>query len=854
MHAGCLGVNEFSRMSNDVKVEELNTWNGALVSEQTEFFHVIDKVDTWNDYGLARGTASPSSYTMKRILCLEIPIDTYPNFNFVGWLLGLRGNSLKRVEAITGCCVYIRGKGSIKDRRRQKHEGFHVLRKTCEHLNDPLHILIEVDLPANIVDMRLRQAQEINEELLKPVVPLEEELLVSYATCYEGLLNELSTMKLELDDEDSTWVVDTAMSFHITTHKDFFSSYTSGSFGWVRMGNEAKCEIGGRKKYSYKTKARLVKGEVNIVENEASTELWHKRLSHISEKGLQVLTRKKFLPIKDFHVKIERQTGKQLKYVRVYNGHEYRGPFEQYCRSHGIKLEKIVHKTPQQNDVAKKMNRTICDRIRCMLSHAKLLKSFRGEAMRTTIDLINLSPSYPLEGDLPKRVLTRKFVSFEHLRVFGCRTFVHVPRDEWYKLDSKTKQCIFLGYSNEEFGEVVQEEQVDTVDRNDESAVDDIEEILQIRMMAYNNSKNKLLQSCLLKHKVLLHDEKKKWLRVMHEEMKSLHKNNSYELMDLPKGKRALKNKWILKRKPEPNKSQPRFGCSINLEIEQLDVKTTFLHGHLEEEIYIEQLEGFTIKGKEHLVCRLKKSLYGLIQAPRQWYKKFDSFMVKHGYDRIASDHYKFNMGKAKPVSSPLISHLKLSSKQSPSSEKEKKNAKGALCISREGSLMYSIVCMRPDIAHVVGVVRCTNVDMARDVDSRKSTSGYLIAFSGRAVSWQSKLQKCIALSTTEAEYIAITEASKELLWMKKFLQELGLQQERYLLYYDSQSAFHFNKNPTFHFRSKHIDVRYHWIRDALDMALFCLEKIHIDENGSNMMTKPIPTRSYNYVESKRAW
>ncbi|CBI38089.3 unnamed protein product, partial [Vitis vinifera] len=55
---------------------------------------------------------------MKRILCLEIPIDTYPNFNFVGWLLGLRGNSLKRVEAITGCCVYIRGKGSIKDPKK----------------------------------------------------------------------------------------------------------------------------------------------------------------------------------------------------------------------------------------------------------------------------------------------------------------------------------------------------------------------------------------------------------------------------------------------------------------------------------------------------------------------------------------------------------------------------------------------------------------------------------------------------------------------------------------------------------------------------------------------------------------
>ncbi|KAF9684886.1 hypothetical protein SADUNF_Sadunf04G0165300 [Salix dunnii] len=110
--------------------------------------------------------ASPSSFTVKRILRLEIPVDTYPNFNFVGRLLGPRGNSLKRVEATTGCRVYIRGKGSIKDPdKEEKLRG----RPGYEHLNDPLHILIEADLPANIVDLRLRQAQEIIEELLKPV-------------------------------------------------------------------------------------------------------------------------------------------------------------------------------------------------------------------------------------------------------------------------------------------------------------------------------------------------------------------------------------------------------------------------------------------------------------------------------------------------------------------------------------------------------------------------------------------------------------------------------------------------------------------------------------------------------------
>ena len=139
----------------------------------------------------------------------------------------------------------------------------------------------------------------------------------------------------------------------------------------------------------------------------------------------------------------------------------------------------------------------------------------------------------------------------------------------------------------------------------------------------------------------------------MHEEMKSLHKNNTYELMELPKGKRALKNKWVLKKKPEPNRLQPRYkarlvvkgfsqkkdidfeeifppavkmssirvvlglAVSMNLEIEQLDVKTVFLHSDLEEEIYMEQPKGFTIKGKKHLVCQLKKSLYGLKQTPR---------------------------------------------------------------------------------------------------------------------------------------------------------------------------------------------------------------------------------------------
>ena len=78
------------------------------------------------------------------------------------------------------------------------------------------------------------------------------------------------------------------------------------------------------------------------------------------------------------------------------------------------------------------------------------------------------------------------------------------------------------------------------------------------------------------------------------------------------------------------------------MEIEQLDVKTTFLHGDLKEEIYVHQHEGFKEKGKENLVCRLRKSLYVLKQAPQQWYKKFESFTVDLGFHKTQADQHVF--------------------------------------------------------------------------------------------------------------------------------------------------------------------------------------------------------------------
>ena len=113
------------------------------------------------------------------------------------------------------------------------------------------------------------------------------------------------------------------------------------------------------------------------------------------------------------------------------------------------------------------------------------------------------------------------------------------------------------------------------------------------------------------------------------------------------------------------------------------------------------------------------------------------------------------------------------------------------------------------------------------------------------------KVAKMCCIITTEAEYIALTKGGKELLWMKKFLHELGLLQENFVLHCDSQSAIHLSKYPIFHSRSKHIEVRYQWIRDVMEMKSFVVEKIHTDDNVSDMMTKPLQREKFEFCKRK---
>ncbi|KAG9448843.1 hypothetical protein H6P81_008808 [Aristolochia fimbriata] len=138
---------------------DMNGWASAFQSERLGMLS-----QTGNHNWL--GSQGSSGLVVKKTLRVDIPVEKYPSYNFVGRLLGPRGNSLKRVEASTECRVLIRGRGSIKDPTREEmmrgKQGY-------EHLNEPLHILVEAELPMEIIDSRLIQAREILEDLLKPV-------------------------------------------------------------------------------------------------------------------------------------------------------------------------------------------------------------------------------------------------------------------------------------------------------------------------------------------------------------------------------------------------------------------------------------------------------------------------------------------------------------------------------------------------------------------------------------------------------------------------------------------------------------------------------------------------------------
>uniref|UniRef100_A0A2N9IGQ9 CCHC-type domain-containing protein n=1 Tax=Fagus sylvatica TaxID=28930 RepID=A0A2N9IGQ9_FAGSY len=668
-----------------------------------------------------------------------------------------------------------------------------------------------------------------------------------------------------------------------------------------------------------------------------------------------------FAKFKIWKAEVENQTGRKIKCLRTDNGTEYRdGDFLKFCEEYGIKRHFTVRKTPQQNGVAERLNRTITETARCL--------------------------RVALDGKVAEEVWTGQEVNYSFMRIFGCPAYVYISGEDRSKLDPKSKKCIFLGFkkgvkgyklwdpvaqkvvisrdvvfdeksmtkafkeeksqaaeSSNNIGRSTVQVELDELESqsNEEPHSNDQE---QDSTRSDRPKRNKrppvrygfedLVSYALLTssedpstfQEAIESSEKDKWMEAMVEENESLSKNKTWELTELPKGKKPIGCKWVFKKKEAVSEKEgERFKARLvakgysqrhgidydevfspvvrhtsiravlalvadqDLELEQLDVKTAFLHGNLEEEIFMEQPEGFKQPGTENLVCRLKKSLYGLKQSPRQWYKRLKSLL-----------HKEFEMkdlGAAKKILGMEIRRdretrkLWLSQKnyirKCPKNEEEIENMSKVPYASAVGCLMYAMVCTRPDLAHAVStvsrymanpgrehwnavkwifrylkgtaehgilfsrqpgtnsVVGYVDADYAGEVDDRRSTTGYVFTLSSGPICWKSTLQSIVAMSTTEAEYMAVAEAAKEALWLKGLVKELG----KITLYHPklSPSAIYLAKNQVYHARTKHIDVRFHKIRELIVTGDIVLEKVHTSENAADMLTKPVTTAKFKH-------
>lgn len=157
---------------------------------------------------------------------------------------------------------------------------------------------------------------------------------------------------------------------------------------------------------------------------------------------IYMLSRKSevFSKFKLFKAFTENQSGRKIKCLQIDNGGEFcSSEFDSFCADNGIHRIKVVPFTPQDNGAAERLNRTILERARCMLSNAGLGKEFWAEACNTAVYLINRAPSSRLNFDIPEETWLGKKISYHYLRIFGCEAFALIPKEKCSKLDSKSR-------------------------------------------------------------------------------------------------------------------------------------------------------------------------------------------------------------------------------------------------------------------------------------------------------------------------------------------------------------------------------------------------------------------------------
>ncbi|KAM2111915.1 hypothetical protein ACFX1R_014483 [Malus domestica] len=382
-----------------------------------------------------------------------------------------------------------------------------------------------------------------------------------------------------------------------------------------------------------------------------------------------------FERFKEFKNEVEKQTGKQIKTLRSDRGGEYlSNEFLDYLKECGIVSQWNPPGTPQHNGVSERRNRTLMNMVRSMMSSANLPVTFWRYALYTAAYLLNRVPS--------KSTLGYEFYNPDDKKVFVARTAMFL--EDEFVLNGSSEKTIEL----KEINEINDEPQTSTqqVDnpvpeplapRRSERVSkppkrygldNDFDELY---LLGDNETKEDPRDYT----EAMSDIDSKRWQEAMKSEMDSMYQNQVWTLVDPPEGIVPVGNKWVFKRKIGVDGNVETYKARLvakgyrqregidyeetfspvamiksirillaiaayhDYEIWQMDVKTAFLNGYLEEELYMTQPEGFVSKSEKTKVCKLQRSIYGLKQASRSWNIRFDTEIKTFGFTQNEDDN-----------------------------------------------------------------------------------------------------------------------------------------------------------------------------------------------------------------------